>query len=53
MRPKIVPVIILALGTNKEGLDQNRQLLPGHPPAIELLKIEIMSTAQGIRKVLE
>ena len=27
---KVVPVTILALGTNKEGLDQKRQLLPGH-----------------------
>ena len=29
VRTKIVPVIIGALGTNKEGLDQNLQLIPG------------------------
>ena len=40
---KIVPVIIGALGTNKKGLDQNLQLLPGHPSAIELQKITLMS----------
>jgi hypothetical protein len=39
MRTKIVPVIIGALRTNKKGLDQNLQLLPGHPSAMELQKI--------------
>jgi hypothetical protein len=33
---KIAPVIIGALGTIKNGLDQNGQLLPGHPSVIEL-----------------
>jgi hypothetical protein len=36
LRTKIVPVIIGALGTIKKGLDQNRQLLPGHRSVIEL-----------------
>jgi hypothetical protein len=36
VRTKIVPFIIGALGTIKKGLDQNHQLLPGHPSAIEL-----------------
>jgi hypothetical protein len=39
MRTKIVPVIIGTLGTIKKGLDQNLQLLPGHPAAMELQKI--------------
>jgi len=33
---KIVPVIIGALRTIKKGLDQNRQLLPGHRSVLEL-----------------
>jgi len=33
-RTKIVPVIIGALGTMKNGLVQNLQLLPGHQSAI-------------------
>jgi len=36
VRMKIAPVIIAALGTIKKGLDQNLQLLPGHPSAKEL-----------------
>jgi len=36
VRTKIVPVIIAAIGTTKKGLDQNLQLLPGHPSAKEL-----------------
>jgi hypothetical protein len=36
---KIVPVLIGALITIKKGLDQNLQLLPGQPLAIELQKI--------------
>ena len=36
VRTKIVPVIIAALGTIKNGLDQNLKLLPGHPSAKEL-----------------
>jgi hypothetical protein len=40
-----VPVIVGALGTIKKGLDQNLQLLPGHPSATELQKIALMSTA--------
>ena len=38
-----MPVIIVALGTIKEGLDQNLQLLSCHPSAIELQKIALMS----------
>jgi hypothetical protein len=49
---KIVPGIIVALGTIKKGLHQNLQLLPGHPSAIELQKITPMSTAHIICKVL-
>jgi hypothetical protein len=52
MRAKIVPIINRALGTIKKGLDQNLQLLPGHPVAIELQKIKLMSTAHIIHKVL-
>jgi len=48
----IVPVITGALGTIKKGIVQNLQLLPGHPSAIELQKITLMSTAHIIRKVL-
>ena len=45
VRTKIVPVIIVALGTIKRGLDQNLQLFPGHLLATELRKITLMSTA--------
>ena len=43
MRIIIAPVLIGALRTIKKGLDQNLQLLPGHPLATELLKITLMS----------
>jgi hypothetical protein len=49
---KIAPVIIGALGTINEGLDQNVQLLPGHTSATELQKITLMSTAYIICEVL-
>jgi hypothetical protein len=52
VRSKIVPVITGARGRIKEGLDQNLQLLPGHPSAIELQKAILMSTAHVFRKVL-
>jgi len=47
-RTKIVQVLIGVLGTIKEGLYQNRQLLQGHQTAIELQKITLMSTAHCI-----
>jgi hypothetical protein len=52
VRKKIVPVVNGALVTIKKGLDQNLQLLPGHPSAIELQKITLMSTAHIMRTVL-
>ena len=52
VRTKIVPVIIVALGTIKKGLYQNLQLLPGHLSAIELQKITPIITAHSICKVL-
>jgi hypothetical protein len=53
VRTKIVPVIVGALGTIKKGLDQNLQLLPGHPsPTIELHKITPLIIAHIICKVL-
>jgi hypothetical protein len=52
MKTKIVPVIIGAFDTIKKGLDRNLQRLPGHPSAMELLKITPMSTAHIIRSVL-
>jgi len=36
----------------KKGLDQNLQLLPGYPSAIDL-QITLMSTAHIMRTVLE
>ena len=36
VRTKIVPVIFGTLATIKKGLNQNLQLLPGHPSATEL-----------------
>jgi hypothetical protein len=45
LRTKIVPVTTGAVGTAKNGLDQNLQLLPGHPSAIQLQKITLMSTS--------
>jgi len=53
VRTKIVPVIIGALEIIKKGLDQNLQLLPGHPLAIELQKITLVSTAHTIHQGLE
>ena len=52
LRTKIVPVTIGALRMIKNGLDQNLQLLPGHPSATELHKNTLMSTAHIINKVL-
>jgi len=45
VRTKSVPVIVGALRTINKGSDQNLQLLPGHPSAMELQKITLMSTA--------
>jgi hypothetical protein len=52
VRTEIVPVIGGALGTIKKGVDQNLQLLPGHPSATELQKIILICTAHFIDKVL-
>jgi hypothetical protein len=52
VRTKAVSFVIGALGTIKKELDQNLQLLPGHPSAIELQKLTLMSTAHIIREVL-
>jgi len=52
VRAKTLPVIIAALATIKEVLDQNLQLLQSNPLAIELQKITLMSTAHIIREVL-
>jgi len=52
VRTKIVPIVIGALGTIKKGLDQNLQLIPGHPWAIELQKITLLITAHIVLKVL-
>ena len=52
-RIKSVPVINGALGTIMKGLDQNLQLLPGDPSAIELQKITLMTTAHVTLKVME
>jgi hypothetical protein len=48
---KTVQFITGRLETIKKGLDQNLQLLPGHPSAVEL-QITQMSTAHIIRKVV-
>jgi len=45
VRTQIVPVMIGVLGTIKKGLDQNRQLLPGHPSATWLKKITLTNAA--------
>ena len=50
LRTQIVPVIIGALETFEEGLDQNLQLLPGHLSVIELQKVALISTAQSMGK---
>jgi len=52
VRTKIVPVVSGALGTIKRGLDQNLQLLPGHPLATELQKVTLMGTAHIFSKEL-
>jgi hypothetical protein len=52
VRTKIVRVVTGALGTIKKGLDENRQLLPGHQSAKELQKVTLMSATHIIRKVL-
>jgi len=45
VRIKIVSVIIGALETIKNGLDENLQLFPGQPLATDLQKNTLMSTA--------
>jgi hypothetical protein len=49
---KIAPVIIGALGTINEELDQNLQLLSGHTSGTELQKITIINTANIVCEVL-
>jgi hypothetical protein len=49
VRTKVVPVIIGALATIKEGLDQNLQLLPS-PVGQRAQKIPPMSTAHSTGK---
>jgi hypothetical protein len=44
VRAKTLPVIIAALITIKEGLDQNLRLLPGSPLATELQQITLIWT---------
>jgi hypothetical protein len=51
-RTKITPIITGALGTIKKGLDENLQLLSGHPLAVELQKITLIGTAHIICKLL-
>ena len=48
VRTQIVSVVIGALRTIKMGFDQKLQLLPGHPSAIQLQKITLISTADII-----
>jgi hypothetical protein len=45
-------LIIGALGTIKKGLYQNLFILPGHPSAVQLQEITLMSTAHSICRVL-
>ena len=52
MKTKIMPVVTGTLGTIHQGLHRNLQLLPGHPLAIELQKITLMSAEHIIPKVL-
>ena len=52
VRTKIVPFGIGVLGTVKNGLDQNLQLLPSHPSDVGLQKMTLMSAAHIIREVL-
>ena len=52
VRTKVVPVITGALGTIKKALDLYLQTLPGHPSAIGLQKITLMSSENINRKVL-
>ena len=52
VRTIIAPVLIGTLRTIKKGLDQNLQLLPCHPSALEPQKIPLMSTAHKIFNVL-
>ena len=52
VRTKIVPAIAGALGAFKKGIDQNLQLLPGHPSATELQKIILINTAHIIHKLV-
>jgi len=49
LREKLVPVITGALGTIKEGLDKNLQLIQGHRSATELQKVTQMCTAHSLR----
>jgi len=45
----IIIIIIGPLGTIQKGLDENLQLLPGHPSSMGLQKITLMSTVHSIR----
>jgi hypothetical protein len=52
LRTKTVPVTIAAVGTAKNGLDQNIQFLTSHPSIIQLQKITLISTTHIIREML-
>ena len=52
VRTRVVPVVIVALGIVKKGLDQNLQLLPGQPLTIELQKVTLMCSTHIIHNVL-
>jgi len=49
VRTTTVPVKIGPSERVKKPLDQNLQLLPGHPTFLELQKVTPMSTAHSIR----
>jgi hypothetical protein len=51
VRTKVVPVITGALRTIQKVFEQNLQSLPGHPSAMGLQKITLMSTANITIKV--
>ena len=53
MGTKIMSVITGALGTIKKGLDQNIQLLQGHPTATELQKVALMGIAHLLTYSME
>ena len=52
LKPKLIPVVVGALGTVKKGTNKYLEQIPGKPSLTEIQKIVLTSTAHILRKAL-